>query len=146
METIFRYLVFFLQKRRLLRFDESDDEGTMRLLEAVTTPQCTSVEQPLIAIEGRVGSLICVEDVRRTSPTLGTSKEVMSTALMAPAEPSTAILPAEDRPEVMASLDDARLRSSRRLERVDVAEFLPSGDGAGIMGGDGSSRAASQSL
>ena len=43
-ETVSRYLVFFLQKKCRLRFDESDDERTMSLLEAVTTPLCTFME------------------------------------------------------------------------------------------------------
>ena len=120
----------------------------MRLLEAVTTPSCTSVEQPLFTMEGRIGSPIHVEDVRRTSPALGIAAEVMSTALMVPSGPSTAILPSEDGPKVMAhpSLDDSRLGSPRGLERVDTAEFLPSGDGARIMGSVGSSGAAILSL
>ena len=78
-----------------------------------------------------------------TSLALGTAEEVTGTVPVVPAGPSTAKLP----PEMMAPLrlEDARLGSSRRLERVDTADLLPSGDSAGIAGGVGSSRVASQS-
>ena len=55
-------------------------------------------------MEGRVGSLVHVEDVRRTSPALGTAKEVTSIALMVPAWTSTATLPPEDGPKLMTPL------------------------------------------
>ena len=54
METVSRCLVFFLQKKHRLRFDESDDEGMISLLEAATTPPCELAEQPAVAEEGRV--------------------------------------------------------------------------------------------
>ena len=70
-----------------------------------------------------------MEDAQRTSPALGTTKEVTGTTSVVPTGPSTATLPPEDGPEVMAPLilEDAGLRSSCGLERVDDAEFLSSG-------------------
>ena len=97
----------------------------MSLLEVVTTPPCTFAEQPLLPWKVGLDPRF-VEDVWSTSPALGAAEEVMSTALMVPAGPSTTILPPEDGLEVMAppSLDDAGLGSSHGLERVDATEFF----------------------
>ena len=68
----FSTLVFLLQKKCRLQFDESDDEGMTDVLEAMTTPPSTTTERSSVAEEARVESSDHVDGARglRLSPRL----------------------------------------------------------------------------
>ena len=139
---------FVLQKKRRLQFDESDDEGMMDLLKVTTTPPCSPVEHPSIVEGNRVGSSNHVAGARVTSPVLEAIEEIAGTSSVMSIGLSTTVLLPKDKVEAVTppTLKDVELEFSPGVEREDVVLHLPGADGARIVGGVCSSRAAAQSL
>ena len=109
----------------------------MDLLEATSSHPSTPAEQPFAAEEDRVGPSDFVEGAWGASPVVEPTGEVTCTALEVPVRPSTAERFHDDGTgsAVPPTLDDARLQSSRGLEKVDAAEPPPAADDARVTGG-----------
>jgi len=133
-------LTFLLQKKRRFLFDESDDEEMMNFLKTMTYPLSNAVERSSEAEEDQVGSLDCIDGVRGASPITKTTAEVVNTASEMPVGPPTTELLPKSGTETIAppTVDDARLPSSPRLERVDTVEHSQAAEGARAADGVGS--------
>ena len=94
----------------------------MDLLEAMSTPPFTPVEQPSVVEEDRVGPSDFVDGARGSSFLVEATGEVTGMTLEVSARPSTAARFLDDGTgsTVSPTLDNARIESPRGFERVDA--------------------------
>ena len=144
-------LVFLLQKRRMLQFDEYDEEGMTYLLVATATHPTTTTEQSLVAEEARVEPSERMESgTRGLRPLLRLPKRLLMRILKGwtgswrcqwnPLIPLSYSLMRRLRPRRPTDLE-----SLHRLETVGVTEDPPAADGAMVVGCVGSSGTTAQS-